>query len=91
MTRTAKGPRHDTAPAGPPAALGGMAVLQAAARRFFTYCREHSISLDGARGFTMSYDNTVPRQSGLAGSSAIITAGGAHTHLAPSPLPASCF
>mmetsp|Transcript_38945 Transcript_38945/g.97841 ORF Transcript_38945/g.97841 Transcript_38945/m.97841 type:complete len:358 (+) Transcript_38945:256-1329(+) len=53
---------------------GGVRLMMAAARRFFTYCREHSISLDGARGFTMSYDTTVPRQSGLAGSSAIITA-----------------
>ena len=52
---------------------GGTRLLYAACRRFHDYCRERGIAL-GGRNFTISYDTTIPRQVGLGGSSAIITA-----------------
>ncbi|MEM7387717.1 MAG: GHMP kinase, partial [Verrucomicrobiota bacterium] len=53
---------------------GGIRLLKATVKRFDDYCREHSITLD-ERNFTIRYSSTVPPQVGMAGSSAIITAG----------------
>lgn len=44
--------------------------MQATCKRFFEYCTENGIGI-GRRNFTMSYDTNIPRQVGLAGSSAI--------------------
>lgn len=52
---------------------GGLRLLQAALHRFFRHCRVREIDLHD-RGFTARYHTTIPRQVGLAGSSAIITA-----------------
>ena len=41
---------------------------------FYDYCRECNIKLD-QRNFTIRYKSTIPHRLGLAGSSAIITAG----------------
>ena len=50
-----------------------MRLLQAACKRFLEYCVERGIALP-KRNFTLSYETNVPRQVGLAGSSAIVTA-----------------
>lgn len=42
-------------------------------KKFFEYCLENGIALPH-RNFTVSYDTTIPRQVGLSGSSAIVTA-----------------
>lgn len=47
--------------------------MQAACKRFLEYCVERGIALP-KRNFTLSYETNVPRQVGLAGSSAIVTA-----------------
>ncbi|MBX3276426.1 MAG: GHMP kinase [Acidobacteria bacterium] len=52
---------------------GGMRLVKAAIKRFADYCREQKIELP-ARNFSLRYGSTIPRQVGLAGSSAIITA-----------------
>lgn len=52
---------------------GGVRLLYATCKRFHSYCREAGIHLDH-RNFTIQYDTNIPRQVGLAGSSAIITA-----------------
>ncbi len=52
---------------------GGTRLLYAACKRFHDYCRQHDILLRD-RGFTIKYDTNIPRQVGLAGSSAIVTA-----------------
>ena len=52
---------------------GGMRLHQAACKRFFEYCAAHGVALP-KRNFTLSYETNVPRQVGLAGSSAIVTA-----------------
>ncbi|KAH8050902.1 glucuronokinase [Aureococcus anophagefferens] len=49
---------------------GGMRLLQAACKRFFEYCAARA----AWRNFTLSHETNVPRQVGLAGSSAIVTA-----------------
>ncbi|EFJ46428.1 hypothetical protein VOLCADRAFT_105558 [Volvox carteri f. nagariensis] len=54
---------------------GGVRLLTAAVKRFAQYCKEKHIPLSvpmNGGGFTLSYDTNVPRQTGLAGSSAII-------------------
>ncbi|GFR46070.1 hypothetical protein Agub_g7499 [Astrephomene gubernaculifera] len=53
---------------------GGVRLLTATCNRFVKYCRQHNIPLQqhADRGFTLSYDTNIPRQTGLAGSSAII-------------------
>lgn len=53
--------------------LGGLRLLQATCKRFYHYCAEHGIAL-AKRNFTLKYDTNIPRQVGLAGSSAIVTA-----------------
>lgn len=52
---------------------GGLRLAQAACKRFYEFCMEKGVALP-KRNFTMSYDTNVPRQVGLAGSSAIVTA-----------------
>jgi glucuronokinase len=52
---------------------GGVRLLRAAAKAFADHCAARGIGLDD-RGFRISYRSTVPRQVGLAGSSAIVVA-----------------
>ncbi|MCL4125542.1 UNVERIFIED_CONTAM: hypothetical protein GTU68_028943 [Idotea baltica] len=53
--------------------LGGLRLLQATCKKFYHFCAQRGIAL-GRRNFTLSYDTNIPRQVGLAGSSAIVTA-----------------
>lgn len=53
---------------------GGMRLLKATVRVFYDYCKSCNITLD-QRNFTIRYRSTIPHRLGLAGSSAIITAG----------------
>lgn len=52
---------------------GGMRLLLGTCKKFFDFCVHHKIALP-KRNFTVKYDTNIPRQVGLAGSSAIITA-----------------
>lgn len=52
---------------------GGLRLIFATCKRFHQYCNEAGFLLPD-RNFTIEYDVNVPRQVGLAGSSAIITA-----------------
>jgi glucuronokinase len=52
---------------------GGLRLVKAAIRRFAEYCRGQEIALP-ARNFSLRYSSNIPRQVGLAGSSAIVTA-----------------
>lgn len=52
---------------------GCMRLIRAACKRFSIYCREKEISLE-KKNFTINYTTTIPRQVGLGGSSAIVTA-----------------
>ena len=52
---------------------GGLRLLFATCKKFSEHCRTHGIPLE-ERAFTLTYETDVPRQVGLAGSSAIITA-----------------
>ena len=52
---------------------GGDRLIKAAIKKFCQYCDEKSIRLHG-KNFTIRYRSSIPRQVGLAGSSAIITA-----------------
>ena len=52
---------------------GGDRLIKAAVKTFAVYCRNNDIRLEN-KNFTIRYDSTIPRQVGLAGSSAIITA-----------------
>ncbi|XP_023345384.1 glucuronokinase 1 [Eurytemora carolleeae] len=53
--------------------LGGLRLLQATCKKFYNYCSVKGIAL-AKRNFTLKYDTNIPRQVGLAGSSAIVTA-----------------
>ncbi|XP_039271048.2 uncharacterized protein LOC120345593 [Styela clava] len=53
--------------------LGGLRLLQATCKKFYEYCNDKGIALY-KKNFTLSYDTNIPRQVGLAGSSAIVTA-----------------
>jgi len=53
---------------------GGVRLLKAAVKRFFDYARRNDIELH-KRNFTVHYHSSIPHLVGLAGSSAIITAG----------------
>ncbi|MFA7244306.1 MAG: hypothetical protein WC080_03415 [Patescibacteria group bacterium] len=50
---------------------GGIRLVKAAIVSLKKYCEQHSIEFPGGN-FTISYRSNIPRQSGLAGSSAII-------------------
>jgi len=51
---------------------GGDRLIKAAIKKFRDYCQAESIRLE-SKNFTIRYLSTIPRQVGLAGSSAIIT------------------
>ena len=52
---------------------GGTRLIKAAIKKFWEYCEENNIKLTN-KNFTIRYRTSIPRQVGLAGSSAIITA-----------------
>lgn len=52
---------------------GGDRLIKAAIKKFCEYCDENNIKLS-SQNFTIRYHSSIPRQVGLAGSSAIITA-----------------
>lgn len=52
---------------------GAERLIKAAIKKFFEYCKDTGRRL-GNRNFSIRYHTTIPRQVGLAGSSAIITA-----------------
>lgn len=52
---------------------GGVRLVKAAVKKFSGYCRDLKIPLK-EKNFTIRYKSTIPRQLGLGGSSAIITA-----------------
>lgn len=52
---------------------GGMRLVKATVKRFADHCRRKGIILP-KRNFSLRYESNIPRQVGLAGSSAIITA-----------------
>lgn len=52
---------------------GGKRLVKAAVKKFSEYCDQEGIRLP-ARNFTIRFSTTIPRQVGLSGSSAIITA-----------------
>jgi len=52
---------------------GGIRLIKAAIKKFVEYCDSNNIRLDN-KNFTIRYRSSIPRQVGLAGSSAIVTA-----------------
>jgi len=52
---------------------GGTRLIKAAIKKFVEYCENENIQLPN-RNFTIRYRSSIPRQVGLAGSSAIVTA-----------------
>jgi glucuronokinase len=52
---------------------GGIRLIKATIKRFVEYCTARGITLHDRR-FSIRYETTIPRQVGLAGSSAIIVA-----------------
>jgi len=52
---------------------GGIPIIKAAIKKFCDYCDDNHIRLS-SKNFTIRYNSTIPRQVGLAGSSAIIVA-----------------
>ncbi|HEY3123672.1 MAG TPA: GHMP kinase, partial [Thermoanaerobaculia bacterium] len=52
---------------------GGLRLIKAAIKRFSDYCQDERVELPD-RNFALRYETDIPRQVGLAGSSAIITA-----------------
>ncbi|WCJ21178.1 glucuronokinase G [Euphorbia peplus] len=52
---------------------GGVRLLMAISKIFYHHCHHNHIQLH-TRNFTLSYDTNIPRQTGLSGSSAIVTA-----------------
>lgn len=52
---------------------GGVRLIKAAIKKFWEYTQEHDLRLNN-RNFTIRFHSSIPRQIGLAGSSAIITA-----------------
>lgn len=53
---------------------GGIRLLKATVKKFFEYCQDNQIELHD-KNFTIRYCSNIPHGVGLAGSSAIITAG----------------
>uniref|UniRef100_A0A6Q2XCR0 Uncharacterized protein n=1 Tax=Esox lucius TaxID=8010 RepID=A0A6Q2XCR0_ESOLU len=53
--------------------LGGLRLLQATCKKFYQFCSMKGIALT-KQNFTLKYDTNIPRQVGLAGSSAIVSA-----------------
>ncbi len=52
---------------------GGMRLVKASLKRFAEYCKAQSLALPPIN-FSLRYESNIPRQVGLAGSSAIVTA-----------------
>jgi glucuronokinase len=52
---------------------GGTRLVKATVKKFCEYCEAHKIKLSN-KNFTIRYQSSIPRQVGLAGSSAIVTA-----------------
>lgn len=52
---------------------GASRLVKASIKKFAEYCMENDIKLNG-KNFTVRYHSSIPRQVGLAGSSAIVTA-----------------
>ncbi len=52
---------------------GGIPIIKAAIKKFCDYCDDNNIRLS-SKNFTIRYHSNIPRQVGLAGSSAIIIA-----------------
>ncbi len=52
---------------------GGIRLVKAAIRGFAEYCRQRGLKLHD-RNFSIRYETTIPRQVGMAGSSAIVVA-----------------
>jgi len=52
---------------------GGLRLVKASLKKFHEYCRAQEITLP-ERNFSIRYESDIPRQVGLAGSSAIVTA-----------------
>ena len=52
---------------------GGIRLIKATIKRFADYCRAQALALHD-RNFSIRYQTSIPRQVGLAGSSAIVTA-----------------
>jgi glucuronokinase len=52
---------------------GGARLVKAAIKTFWEYCEGNGVRLS-SRNFTIRYRSSIPRQVGLAGSSAIVTA-----------------
>lgn len=52
---------------------GGIRLVKATIKKFVEYCRHRKLALHG-RNFSVRYESNIPRQVGLAGSSAIIVA-----------------
>ncbi len=52
---------------------GGVRLVKSALKKFYEYCRSREIALHG-QNFTVCYESAIPRQIGLGGSSAIVTA-----------------
>ena len=53
---------------------GGLRLLQATLRTFFSCLKNKGLEAKQSKGFKLSYDTTIPRCVGLSGSSAIIVA-----------------
>jgi glucuronokinase len=52
---------------------GGVRLIQAVIKKFYEYCQRQCIQLE-KKNFSIRYSSGIPRQLGLGGSSAIITA-----------------
>lgn len=52
---------------------GGIRLIKATIKRFVEYCQDNDIALQ-ERNFSVRYQANIPRQVGMAGSSALITA-----------------
>ncbi|XP_064158531.1 glucuronokinase with putative uridyl pyrophosphorylase [Anguilla rostrata] len=52
---------------------GGLRLLQATCKKFYQFCSKQGIALT-KQNFTLKYNTNIPRQVGLAGSSAIVSA-----------------
>ncbi|KAG2188493.1 hypothetical protein INT44_001247 [Umbelopsis vinacea] len=52
----------------------GDRLLQACCKVFFTHCKKNDIAINTKQGFSVLFETNIPRQVGLAGSSAIISA-----------------
>jgi glucuronokinase len=52
---------------------GGSRLIKATIKKFYEYCKENKILIHN-KNFTVRYFSSIPRQVGLAGSSAIVTA-----------------